>query len=142
MRLSTLLIATSLSVSMAPVIALADSHVLNTSKKDAWVYWQAAGCAGVKSLPSCAVGNNALTVCKKSKLASGESDQYHYKDGTSNRTVLVYTCYNNGKNEEFNYAQTGNKGDKKRCAVLNEGATPMKVKCGYSQTDYDALKTN
>jgi hypothetical protein len=141
MRLPKTLIALVVTASLTPVGVRANSHVLNTTKSEVWVYWQAAGCAGVKSLPSCATEKNAFTVCKKTVLQPGEIDDYNYPDGTSGRRVLASMCYSNGKIEDFNDAQTGNKGEKKRCALLREGAEALKVKCGYTQSEYDALKS-
>ncbi len=126
-------------VSVAPLNLWAKSHVYNSTSQEVTVYWQAAGCAGVKPTPSCDdVQKDVKTVCKKKVLASGESSQYHFKDGTTGRSVLVIQCYRGGTASNWNYANTGNKGDKKRCSANSD----KNVKCNYSQAEYDALKGN
>lgn len=129
-------------VSVTPLTTWAKSHVYNSTNQEVTVYWQAAGCAGIKPTPSCErADKNVATVCKKKALAPGESSEYHFKDGTSNRQVKVFQCYNNGQNSEWDVTNTGNKGDKKRCAATYKNNF-RKVQCGYSQADYDALKGN
>ena len=138
MKIFTITWTLAVLMSVVPLNIWAKSHVYNETNQDVTVYWQAAGCAGVKPTPSCdKVTNNVMTVCKKKVLASGESSEYHFKDGTSGRKVLAIQCYRGGEASDWNYANTGNKGDKKRCAVISE-----KVKCKYSQAEYDALKAN
>ncbi len=126
-----------------PVNTWANSHVFNGTQVDVAVYWIAAGCAGVKPAPSCEKADkNVTTVCKKKVLAPGESSDYHFKDGTSGRRVKAAYCYNNGLNADWNSDNTGNKGNKKHCAVNGSSVQSFNVKCHYSQEEYDALKAN
>jgi len=145
MKINLNSLAIGLLVSSLSSTLWANSNVYNATDNKAWIYWQAAGCAGVKSQPSCGESGlsvDIFTVCKKQTLLSGETGDYHFKDGTSNRKVQTWQCSTKGDTADYNIASTGNKGDKKRCAVIAGDTKITKVKCGYSKTAYDTLKSN
>ncbi len=126
------------SVLMMPLSAMANSHVYNASDTDVYVFWTAFGCAGLKS--DFAQGGDSINlVCQKKKLSPGESSDYHYKEGTSGRIIIV-SHKDAAGNYEKQKASTGNKGSSKRCAAIIKSGQEFRMKCGYSQKEYDALK--
>ncbi len=127
--------------SLLPLTLWANSYVYNASRTEVVVYWTAAGCAGYKiGERVCKHGSDdrhpdVSTVCKKVNLARGEGSGYAFKDGTSNRQVYVTDCGNSSDT-----ANTGNKGEKSRCAVKNKNDWRIVVKCNYSQSEFDTLR--
>lgn len=115
----------------------ASSHVFNSTDQNIQVYWRALGCAGMEA----ACNDTYALVCKRVNLAPGESAKYTYKDGTSSRKVSIANCSGNDRLAQDS-AGTGNKGDKKRCAVRygGEDDQELRVKCGFSRENYQSLK--
>jgi hypothetical protein len=113
-----------------PATAAADSNVyIAEAQGRIEVYWTAVGCGGVKGVCG---GGWIDHVCQKKTLRTGESDGYHFKDLTTLRNVSVFFCEANADGGD----STGNKGNKKRCAVT----AGLNFKCGYTAVEYEKLK--
>lgn len=131
-------------ISLLPMVLWANSYVFNTTDYDIDVVWIAAGCAGVKTSLGCGdltdSGMQSL-VCQKKTLAPGEGAGYAFKDGTSDRQVKALAC---GASTWSDTTNTANKGKKSRCSVkrgTGQFSKPINIKCNYSQSDFDALKS-
>lgn len=121
----------------APAVALADSHIYNATDRAVASFWSAQGCA--KSAASCGDGWALNGICKKKHLSSGQSGSYHYPDTTWAREFYVVDCETGWDSSD----RTGNKGSKKRCAVIYETIDGEKIataNCGYSSEEYEAIK--
>ncbi len=137
---------------LTPTALSAKSKVYNYTNDDIHVYWTAAGCAGLvprKCADPETTRNgqgNVATVCAKKKANVGEEVTYAFKDGTSNRRVEVYSCssdFEKSNKSNVDNTPTGNKGEKHRCVVKKDSknnSNKVHVKCGYNQTDYQAIK--
>jgi len=115
-----------------PEAASAQSEVYSAVDGRLEVLWQAWGCAGIEGL--CTGGHTDL-ICHKTNLRKGESASYHFKDGTSDRKVIIEHCSSNHESWDW----TGNKGNKKRCAATKNGDT-VTFKCGYTVEEYVKIK--
>jgi len=117
----------------APTALSAKSKVYNSVEGRVEVYWAAWGCTGSKYTCS---GYFESLVCKSKTLKTGESGSYNYKSSTSGRQVTVVHC----ASQADDFANTGNKGSKKRCATVTSTTGKFGVKCGYSEEEYKELK--
>ncbi|MCB1804243.1 MAG: hypothetical protein KDJ99_03550 [Candidatus Competibacteraceae bacterium] len=136
-------LALGVLISLLPMTLWANSYVFNPTKYPVWVYWTAAGCGGVQIIAEPCVGDKNVfvsTVCEYKRLQTGEGAGYAFKDGTSNRQIRAATCNLNGDlARQDDKADTGNKGDKSRCAARRPNGR-FKIKCNYSQPEFDALR--
>ena len=78
-------------------------------------------------------------VCKQTTIQAGESDDYYFKGGTSSRKVHAATCI--GAKLKSDESQTGNKGEKKRCVASIKSDGSFGVRCGYSSSDYQDIRS-
>jgi hypothetical protein len=116
-----------------PAGAFAKSKVYNSVEGRVEVYWGALGCAGVEL--TCA-DYFEKAVCKSKTLSTGQSGSYKFTDLTADRQVAMIHC-STGKDD---FARTGNKGSKKRCAARTNSSGKFGAKCGYSEEEYEELK--
>ncbi len=127
-------------ISLASPQLLANSNIFNDTPYKISAIWTAAGCAGQKSHMCDDKGIGYSVACKRAYVTSGESDDYHFKDGTSGRKMTAIACID-GK-AKSDSASTGNKGEKKRCVARIKSDGKFGLKCGYSQSQYQQIKSD
>ena len=130
MLMAVALVATACG---SPSTVSAKSKFYNSVEGRIEVYWTAAGCAG--TYITCGAYWQDFA-CKKKTLRTGESGSYNFKAGTSFRQVAVVHC----SSARDDFTNTGNKGNKKRCAAITNTNGKFGIKCGYSEEEYKALK--
>jgi hypothetical protein len=119
----------------APTTLSAKSKFFNAIDSKVDVRWVAIGCGGIETTCD---GVPYVFICKRKTLKPGESGSYSYKGGTSKREVAAINC----NTDDDDASNTGNKGNKKRCAAIFNDYGVFVTKCGYSEEEYKALKAS
>ncbi len=132
----------SLLAILMPTTLRAASKVYNNTDGDAWVFWQASGCAAIRDW-ECPKGGDIAFICGKKKVAASKEVKYSFNAGSSKRKIHVQACstsfsdyYDSGSDS------TGNSGPEHRCVLSANSQYPSRldVRCGYNQSDYQAIK--
>jgi hypothetical protein len=138
MRALRLLLALGVAVVLAPLHAEAKSRAYNASDVRVVLIYRAGGCAGVEYplIGSCGKRSDYDTyVCAKKVLRPGKNASYNFNWGTTSTEVVAFWCDATNTRRSV-VRNTGNSGDKSRCAATGALGNGFVFKCGYTKANY------